>query len=104
MTHETFNALLAARVEKIRAVLARKCEEYATSDDRLHNFKKSAELGGDRESPAEVCLGFMLKHLTSICDLVALEKRGATVTVERWDEKIGDAINYLILLEALVKE
>lgn len=99
MTHEAFDKLLESRLSAIKAVLGTKAKEYATGEDRLHNFKSSADIL--RCSPEEACLSFMVKHLTSIIDMVKSETTPAAAVV---DEKIGDAINYLILLEALFKE
>lgn len=103
MTHEAFVALLEQRIDKIREVLSVKAKEYATGADRLHNFKQAATML--RCSPPEACVAYMTKHLVSVFDMVLLTKFGnpppppAVV-----DEKIGDAINYLILLEALLLE
>ena len=102
MNREDFSRLLEERVGKIHAVLKNKAVEYAPGDDRLHNFKRAAKITG--ETPAQVCVGFMVKHLVSVLDIVdGLSKRNS-IRMEIVDEKIGDAINYLILLEALIKE
>jgi hypothetical protein len=99
MTAEQFDMLLRERINKIITVLSSKASEYATSKDRLHNFKTAAsEFGG---TPEKACLGYMLKHWMSVRDMVVGER---TVTKEMIDEKIGDAINYLILLEAILTE
>ncbi len=82
-----FDALLKVRLEKTRAVLGSKAQEYATSADRLHNFKAGAEFAG---APALACWGYMSKHLTSVKDLATGTR---PVTFEMIDEKIGDAIN-----------
>ena len=102
MTHDDFNKLLLDRTNKTVNVLECKSKEYATSRDKLHNFKRSAAITG--ETPAQVCVGFFVKHMTSILDLVDAEARGGQPTVAVLDEKIGDAINYLILLEAILVE
>ena len=101
MTEEAFVALLEARIDRMRQTLAKKAQEYAGPQDRLYNFKRSAELL--RSSPESACLGFLAKHLTSITDMV-YQVGGRKPTAEQVDEKIGDAINYLVLLEALFKE
>ncbi len=102
MTHEEFDILLERRLSRIRNTLASKSREYATAADRLQNFKKSATL--IRETPAKVCVGFFVKHLTSILDMVDAASGGRIASKEVVDEKIGDAINYLILLEAILAE
>ena len=98
MDAATFDAMLDARLAKTRAVLAAKAGEYAAPDDRLHNFKRAARMLG--RTPAQACLGFLAKHLASVFDVVD----GRTQTPALIDEKVGDAINYLILLEALLTE
>lgn len=98
MTHEAFIALLEDRIGKMRQTLAKKATEYASGSDRLHNFKEAAAFL--RCSHAKACLAFLTKHLVSIVDVV--EQGGTDASMI--DEKVGDAINYLVLLEALLKE
>lgn len=100
MTHADFEKFLDARLAKIKAMLSIKAKEYATEGDRLHNFKRSAGIRGGR-TPAQVCLDFMTKHLTSVFDLVDTD---STVPPAFLDEKFGDVVNYFILLEALLLE
>ncbi len=100
MTAQEFNVLLENRIQSIRDVLQAKAHEYA-SEDRLHNFK--ADAGGLRlaESPAERCWGYMLKHLQSVYDMVSGIR---PVTPAAVKEKVGDLVNYLVLLEAIFTE
>lgn len=98
MTDAEFNAPVEDRVGAIRGTLSSKAKEYARAD-RLHNFKQAALVL--RCSPQQALLGFLTKHLVSIVDMVQDQ---AEHPAALWDEKIGDAINYLVLLEALVKE
>ena len=102
MTNKKFASILDQRIIKIRSVLSAKACEYASDDDRLHNFKKAACF--TRETPSQVCTGFFLKHLVSVLDIVEEYARLDFRKSELVDEKIGDAINYLILLEALLTE
>lgn len=95
----TFNKILEARIQSIRDVLATKQEEYGTTE-RLHNFK-SQMIEGLKETPAQVCWGYMRKHLQSIYDMAQGTKTFAPSMI---NEKIGDAINYLILMEAILLE
>lgn len=101
MTHEDFNRLLEERIAKMRATLAAKAEEYATQD-RLHNFKEAAHL--QSESPEKALLGMLVKHWVSVQDVVRDRLYYKSWKPELLDEKIGDAICYLVLLEALLKE
>lgn len=98
MTNSEFDALLVRRLALTKEVLASKAKEYATHD-RLHNFKAAARLTG--QTPQETLLGMLVKHWVSIMDLVAAGNGCHSVVV---DDKIGDAINYLILLEAILSE
>lgn len=98
MNAATFNKLLAIRLRAISESLESKAGEYATGD-RLYNFKEAANTFGG--TPTEVCWSYMLKHLVSIKDLATGVRPGDPTVVH---EKIGDAINYLILMEALLLE
>jgi len=114
MNVEKFNKLLEKRIEKTRAVLDSKNKEYASDIDKLHNFKRAS--GMLQCSPEKALVGMWTKHIISLLDIVDKinkedVKNGNTlickpgdVTIPLVEEKIGDAINYLILLEALIKE
>lgn len=102
MKAEDFVALLRKRLYTTEQVLGVKAREYAPGCDRLHNFKRAAALTG--ETPAQVCVGYMAKHLVSILGIVDSLAHGVVARAETTEEKIGDAINYLILLEAIIKE
>ena len=102
MTPYDFKMVLENRIRKIREVLDKKAGEYARGQDRLHNFKRVAEI--KRITVAEANIDGFCKHLVSILDMVDDQAKGQKWALEVWDEKIGDAINYLILLEAIIKE
>lgn len=102
MKAEDFVALLRKRLYTTERVLGVKAREYAPGCDRLRNFKRAAALTG--ETPAQVCVGYMAKDLVSILDIVDSLAHGVVVRAEMTEEKIGGAINYLILLEAIIKE
>ena len=99
MTSEEFDALLERRISRTRAVLASKAGEYATGHDRLHNFNRASVLRG-KPAPS-VLLGMLIKHWVSLEDLVDGMKHGP-LSEAVIDEKVGDAVNYLILLEAVL--
>jgi len=83
-------------------VLGVKAAEYGRNDDRLHNFKRGAAML--RETPEAHCVQLLSKHVISILDMVDDLAAAKCANMNQWEEKIGDAINYLILLEALVAE
>lgn len=97
----------------MRKVLASKNKEYASDSDKLHNFKRAADML--RCTPEKALIGMATKHIISILDIVdKIEHYYNTIPdvkpseintpISMIEEKIGDAINYLILLEALLKE
>lgn len=100
MTHENFEKILERRIQKTREVLSLKAKEYAQANDRLHNFKRSSQFMTNT-LPSEVAWGYAMKHLMSVIDIV---EGSIPATHEFVDEKIGDLINYLILLEACLIE
>jgi len=114
MKPKKFNKLLDASIERIRDTLAAKSSEYARDSDKLYNFKRTGERR--RKTPEEALMGMAEKHYTTIEDIVEKieaenQKRGLHfiarppfLTRKILDEKITDGINYLILLEALIKE
>jgi hypothetical protein len=95
MTPQNFDKLVERRVELIKSVLKSKAGEYAFSGDRLHNFVRAADMLGTTKEKALV--GMWTKHIVSVLDIV---DSGATPTKAMIEEKLGDLINYAILLEA----
>ena len=80
-----------------------KGKEYSPGEDRLHNFKEAGELQGI--SPEQALFGMMAKHIVSLADMCkGITAGGETDTKEMWHEKLTDSMNYLFLLEALLKE
>ncbi len=102
MTYEDFEKTFEARVDQCRRTLISKNTEYARGGDKLSNFKKAAAMQG--VTPPTALQGMMSKHQISIVDFIADLERGITHPQSAWDEKIGDALNYLFLLDAILKE
>ena len=101
MRTEQFEEVINNRIETCKSVLCSKAEEYAT-DDRLHNFKIAGEL--QKCTPVKALGGMMSKHTVSVYDLIEDYEQGKAISKEMWDEKIGDSINYLLLLTALLED
>lgn len=99
MNNNDFTESVEAQMKRASQVLVKKAEEYASDEDRLHNFKVAAKLQGITVEQAVV--GMMAKHVTSVFDMVM---SGEDFPMEMWHEKIGDNLNYLILLQAAVEE
>lgn len=103
MSHDDFAKMLDRRVQLTREVLVLKSREYSTADDKLHNFRRAAELDPTR-SAAQHCLAFAHKHYVSLHDLVDEFANGDRRKAAILSEKVGDLVNYLILLEAILTE
>jgi hypothetical protein len=99
MDNKEFEDIFDGMVATARATLLSKSKEYATDEDRLHNFKAAA--GALNCSPARANRGMSTKHTISINDMVDHPEK---YTMAQWEEKIGDEFNYLILLKAIVWE
>lgn len=103
MNQERFERLVDAAIAELRDLLIVKGGEYAGSEDRLANFKRGAQLTG--ASAQQVLFIYLSKHYDAIATYI---RDRATGTERRRSEpiegRIHDAINYLLLLEALVVE
>ena len=103
MNSQKFDEILKRRLKLIEKILSSKRKEYASGDDRLHNFKIAARI--DNESPEKSLWGMAKKHLVCIIDMIReIENNSFNRDTAYIDEKLGDMQNYLVLLEALLKE
>lgn len=105
MKTEEFDALIIDTQKITTKMLIDKGEEYATGEDRLHNFRVAAQFKG--ESMQSALWGFAVKHLVSLSDMVAeCEKQEDLMlySQSKWDEKLMDAINYLTMLRVIRKD
>ena len=98
MNGEKFEQLTKEQITTCIDVLCGKAKEYATTD-RLHNFRVAAKLQGISETQA--LAGMMAKHSVSVYDMCMSNHRHP---IALWQEKITDSINYLLLLNAMVRE
>lgn len=98
MTHDEFQNILEDQITRLRDILDVKGDEYST-EDQLHNFIVAGQLQGC--SPKEALVGMMTKHIVSVYDMT---RSNEELIFARWDEKITDAIAYLVLLRAAVLE
>jgi hypothetical protein len=101
MTREDFSNRVEKRIDLIRQTLLTKHKEYAKDDNVFRNFDEAAGGLSLHSTSAEVLWSYMTKHLVSIKDIVADNKPVDPSVVS---EKIGDVINYLILLEAMLNQ
>ena len=96
-----FNEIVKNRIDLINSVLVSKGKEYANDDDRFINFRDGARM--TRSSPEEVLWFYMTKHTVSVKKIID-EVDSNLASKELIQEKIGDMINYLILLEGMLYE
>lgn len=101
MNSEACDRVFENQVKECLDTLRVKEAEYAEDFDRLHNFKVSARVQG--VIPIQALGGMMVKHTTSIYDLIRNEEN-YSASPALWHEKITDHINYLLLLRALLQE
>lgn len=105
MNLATFDKIVIDQLNRSEALLTSKGQEYAEDADadngvdRLEHFKKAAAL--QSQTPAQATFGMLTKHLVSLSDMVGSRR---AYPMEKWDEKISDSINYLLILRAVVEE
>tara|TARA_Y100001963_G_scaffold142027_1_gene211004 strand:+ start:764 stop:1081 length:318 start_codon:yes stop_codon:yes gene_type:complete len=97
-----FKELLETRFTKTRKVYSKKMNEYANDLDVFLSFKKGVGFSF-QNTPEGVAWEYACKHFESIKTIVS-KLPDEIPSDELVDEKIGDAINYLIILEGLIKE
>jgi len=95
-----FNAIVEDQILDIRKRSGSKNKEYARGGDKLYNFKRAAEVL--RSSVERAHWGMFMKHLISTQDIVEDVEDDKYSTMALIEEKIGDAIVYLILLKAIL--
>ena len=106
MTKEEFEGIVKNLNLRLAKLRNKKGEEYAPEDDRLQNFKTSAEM--NHETVPSAIWGMLSKHLISLADMVRREYRvdpyNSEFNLGEWEAKLFDAIIYLQLLYAALKE
>jgi len=98
MTTEELNVIVERHITDLRETLSIKGAEYSLTPDRLKNFKDAAEFL--ECTPEEALFGFVAKHIIALKDFIKHE----TYSRKQIDEKIGDIICYMVLLDGLITE
>ena len=96
-----FDKIVHERIDSILSTLTQKAKEYAKGGDHFHTFNVAARMW--ETTPEKALYGMMSKHMVSVLDLVNAVP-DTEITEAIINEKIGDNINYLILLEGLLKK
>lgn len=102
MSEKEFDYLVEKRLEQIKLTLVEKGKEYRRNNNPLHNFDRAAEVSGATREKA--LWGFATKHYVSFLDMLDDIEKGKLPSAALVNEKIGDLINYLILVEASIKD
>lgn len=105
MTRKQFvQDVVQRRVQLIQEVLEHKNSEYADKEDVFKAFTESLPLSF-HDTKQAVAWEFMVKHLQSIKMIIEAKAKSGKLPDEKvLEEKIGDAVNYLILIEGMFKE
>ena len=98
MTQMEFNIFIGNKILECRNILVAKGHDYTDGKDRLSNFKIVAKQCGI--TPIQVWYVFLTKHLLAIETFV----REGEVYSESMEGRFTDAINYLLLGEALMQD
>ena len=99
MNTEEFNKIVEEFLEKTKATLIKKEDEYSLGEDRFAFFKREAQIAN--VTPEKALYFCMLKHITSFIDMI---NTGDKYSQELWFDKLGDIVNYCILLYGLLKD
>jgi hypothetical protein len=99
MNTETFMLELDSAFNRAKRTLTAKASIYAPNLDRLENFKCAA--GAQNINPVEALVGMMTKHYVSVC---VMAKNPLAYDIKKWNEKLGDLRNYVLLCEALIRD
>ena len=99
MNANKFKEVLQEQFAQCFDTLEKKAKEYSQENDRLGHFKTSA--AEQDISPKQALWGMASKHFTSLNKMC---KSDQMIMEDMWNEKITDALNYLLLLRALVTE
>lgn len=93
----TFDQMVKRRVKLIREIFATKHVEYTPNGNPFENFDKAAVF--NNTTPAKALWGMATKHFISVKQICESDKKHSHDFI---DEKIGDSINYLILLNGML--
>jgi len=102
LSDEEFTDIIDERIKSIYSSLHTKGKEYRRNNDALFNFNEgSKDLNITRE---KFLLHLVWKQICSVKDIINDLDDEKLPTEYMIDEKIGDVINYCILLEASLKQ
>jgi hypothetical protein len=99
MTFEDFDAFTEDIISKVKHMRDTKGKEYARSENRFDNFNRLAnDLNLNRNKVWQV---YFTKHLDSIKSYIDNNREFSNESIQ---DRIVDAITYLILLAGMIEE
>lgn len=101
MNYTDYNAAINAQIERCKKILTIKGGEYADDCDPFETFKVAAAI--QNTDIFKALGGMMAKHTASIYHMIG-DMNPMVYSLEKWDEKITDHINYLLILSAMVHD
>jgi hypothetical protein len=104
MDQSFLQCTVRGRIRKIQELFFKKQKEYAPGSDKMHNFRTAARMLNT--SMEDALRGMLMKHIVSVNDMIEKTQSNPEYKPEHElvSEKIGDIINYYILLEAMLYE
>jgi len=101
MDRETFKKIVDDRLQKCQEMLTSKGNGYSRNGDVFHNFRFASMVTGCTLEKA--LWGMWVKHIASVFDIIN-DTPDRIPEKEVLAEKIGDLINYALLLEGMIEE
>lgn len=102
MDAKKFEKLCKELLDESQNTLFWKSHEYASDSDRLANFRQPSSMMDC--SPAEVCLMYQMKHISSIAKMAKESSKGILPTRELLQEKCKDMLNYTLIFYTIMSE
>jgi len=102
MQLDKFKSLLQHIYRRTDETFDIKRDEYANDVDVFKSLKNGTAFSFQSE-PEQVAWNYLAKHLESIQSILS-KLPDEEPSVELINEKLGDAINYLIIIEGLLRE
>lgn len=102
MNIKEFDKYINEQIQKCLDILISKGKEYDNDpSDRLQDFKQAGKLQNTNQVKA--LFGMLSKQLVSLGNFCT---QGDVIDypIQKWEERITDSINYLLILSAMLKE
>jgi len=101
MDRKTLEKIIDNRLAVCKDTLINKSNGYSRNADMFHNFKVAAAMTGT--TPEKALQGMWVKHIVSVFDIIN-DCPDRIPSKDVLAEKIGDFINYALLLEGMIEE